>query len=91
MSFKANAVSVTTTATNLIEHTVRGSVDDPVAVTLLNSGGQTVFIGDENVDTTDGYELVQDAVLQLTMKTGEKLYGIVAATTAEVRVLLENV
>ncbi len=65
---------------------------------LLNNGSNPVFIGDSNVTTATGYpiasteEFIASELAQKSLrgKAGDRLYGVVAAATEDVRVLLEG-
>ena len=65
---------------------------------LINNGANTVFIGDSAVTTSTGFPIATGEVYSpssaahksLQGKVGERLYGIVAASTENVRVLLQG-
>jgi len=63
---------------------------------LINNGGETVFIGDSAVTTSTGFPVKSGEVFSpsemahksFTGKDSDRLYGRVAASTEDVRVLL---
>lgn len=65
---------------------------------LLNNGANPIFIGDSAVTTSTGYPVEADAVFtlselankSLTGRAADRLYGIVAASTEEARVIVEG-
>lgn len=91
MTVEAAAVSVAVTATalNAAQNTL---AQNRQAVTLYNNGAQTVFLGPSTVTTATGFPLVAGASATWEpTDVGERLYGIVAATTCEVRVVRAGV
>lgn len=87
-------VSVTTTATLLSGADSQYTAGQ--SVLLKNAGGQTVYLGGSDVtaDTTagtGGYPLSAGAEISVALGGVEKLYGRVAATTANVNVLQQGV
>lgn len=84
-------VNVTTTATAL-----HAGANGAVTVTIHNpTGGQSVYVGpaDVTADTTaatGGLIVPSGTTLQVRLRSGETLYGRVAATTQAVSVLLSN-
>lgn len=56
-------------------------------VRIQNIGGQTVYFGPADVDTTSGYEVAAGDELPFTLFTGDKLYGIVASGSCDVKVI----
>jgi hypothetical protein len=78
-------VSVTTTATELIPNKLAARRK----VLLTNTSGEVVYIGDSSVTINDGYPLTSGVALELNLISSdrESLYGIVAAGTADIRVL----
>ncbi len=85
------ATSVGTTATVLPGTQYPGWI-------LINNGANTVFIGDSAVTTSTGFPIKTDEVFSpsdlahqsLTGRDDERMYGIVAASTENVRVLLQG-
>jgi hypothetical protein len=62
----------------------------PLRQVVKNVGSQTVFLGDATVTTsggTAGYPLGAGESIVVALFAGDKLYGRVAATTANVSVL----
>lgn len=88
MSVSSRAVSVTTTATRLdvLTDTDDGSVGQALAV--YNASAVTVYIGGANVTTANGVPIAATSWGPgLGLGVADAIYGIVAADTAEVRVL----
>ncbi len=65
---------------------------------LLNNGGNPVYIGDSTVTTATGYPIASAAEFiatelaqrSLRGRKGDRLYGVVATATEDVRVLVEG-
>ncbi len=65
---------------------------------LTNNGANTVYIGDSAVLTTTGFPIAAGEVFSpsdishksIRGRPSERLYGIVAASTEDVRVLLQG-
>ena len=89
MPVEAAAVSVATTATAL--NTAESSGSDRVSLLLFNNGAQVVYLGPAGVTTSSGMPLAVGASVSVNeLSDGERLFGIVAATTCEVRVLRQG-
>ncbi len=66
---------------------------------LINNGATTVFIGDSAVTTSTGFPIAvgdvfspsQQAHNSLTGKVADRLYGIVATGTEDVRILVQAI
>ena len=90
MASSTVAVTVTTSATQLVAENF-----ERIALHIDNQGGQTVFIGtDSSVTASTGITLADGAKLIFDYEGGHPqfffqngLWGIVAATTADVRVM----
>lgn len=78
------AVSVTTTATNLISDTVDGY--GPRRGAFLQPEG-TVYLGGSGVTSSTGIKLVADQVLYLEAQHGQGWYAIASSGTVNVRVV----
>jgi len=86
---RQNAISVGTTATILEGTQHYGWI-------LKNNGSNTIFIGDSNVTTANGFPVEAGDVFSpaelahrsLIGSNSDRLYGIVAAATEDARVLL---
>lgn len=50
----------------------------------------TVYIGDENVTTANGFPIAPGQTLAITGPRSMALYGIVAASTVDVRIWVET-
>ncbi len=65
---------------------------------LINNGGETVFIGDSALTTSTGFPIASGDVfspsemahISLTGKASDRLFGRVAASTEDVRVLIQG-
>lgn len=75
-------ITVTTTPTLLVAAT---GFDQ--SVWLHNQGGGTVFLGDSNVTTENGYKLDTGNKMELLVGDHEGLYGVTAAASHIVGVL----
>ena len=80
----ARRVTVTTTATAIAANTV----GQPIDVALVNRCTASVVLGGAGVTAADGLELAAGAGLAIVLGPAETLYGIVAADTCRVDVLL---
>lgn len=78
------AVTVTTDATEL--YTASGG---SVTVTVQPDGAALV-VGAAGVTTSTGLDVVADAMFTITLEAGEALYGVVASSTATVKVLVQG-
>jgi len=80
------AISVGTTATLIA--TGEGNGTYPSETIVTNDGGASVFIGDDaTVTTSTGLTLADGSSLGVKLAAGRTIYGIVAASTNEVRVV----
>lgn len=87
MAFASATVSVATTATAL-----HASDADGQSLLVSNVGAATVYLGPAGVTTATGLPLAAGASVSInSLVGGEVLYGIVAASTNEVRVLRQGV
>ncbi len=65
---------------------------------LINNGSNTVYIGDANVTTSTGFpiasteEFIPSELAHRSLRglSKDRLYGVVAAATEDVRVLIEG-
>lgn len=86
MSLETAAVTVATTETALTA--LEGAGSDAVTVRVsVVAAGQTVYVGPTGVTTATGYPIATGAADTFTLGQGDRLFGIVAATTQAVRVL----
>lgn len=83
MALSNAQVSVGTTATAL--NTASSSW--AFLTISVPSGGQTVFLGDSAVTTTNGLGVAAGATVNVRIAPGDVLYGRVAATTQTTHVL----
>lgn len=92
MAVSSAAVSVTTSATALDQtDTSENGSQFGQSLLLRNNGSQTVYLGGSAVSTANGYPLGVGEEKAVRLDSSEKIYGIVAATTCEVRVLAQAV
>lgn len=80
----AKQVSVGVAATSL--HADSGNFG--ASLKVKNAGAASVFLGPSTVTTANGYELAVDEVVDVALGAGEELFGIVAASTEPVHVLV---
>lgn len=59
---------------------------DRTSVLIRNNGSQTIYIGDSSVTTTNGYKLNAGQSIYIKGTTAA-IYGIVVATTCDLRYL----
>ena len=82
-----NKVTVATAATLIRTAPLAGVIEVRVRCA---AAGQTVFLGDVNVTTANGYELITGNEVSVRLAYGESLYGIVAATTQPITYIAWN-
>ena len=82
------AVSVSTTATAILDGTVGENPHNRNGQVLLyNNGSATVFIGaTADVTTSTGVPIAAGVTVGMEVGSGRTVYGIVASGTEEVRV-----
>ncbi len=78
-------VSVTTTATLVVPKD-----DKPRTVYLHNSAGTTIYLGGSAVTTSNGWHLGNGETETMFIPTNETLYGIVAAGSHDLKVLIPD-
>ena len=81
MALDSGAVTVAATATEISFDTQGG-----MSILVQNLSGVDVYLGDSGVATTTGFKLTDGSSISYSLLTGDKLYGIVATGTADVRV-----
>lgn len=89
MAITADKVTVAATATVI-------APVDPTRrrIVIKNPNSTTVYIGGSTVDTTDGYPLAQNNVLEIVQQHREDTgpqqawYGIVATSTQDINLIL---
>lgn len=86
MAIDSAAVSVGTTAT--VVHTFASEIE---SIVVYNNGSATIFLGSSADTTSTGFPLAAGASLALKGSVGEVLYGIVASSTVEARVLRQGI
>jgi hypothetical protein len=84
---RSKAVTIGTTPTLIA---AGGSTMNPRSVAIqVPAAGQTVYIGGDDVSTTNGFAVAVGGHISVDL-TGDEVYGVVAATTQAVRLLEEN-
>jgi hypothetical protein len=78
--FKSRAVSVATTATALHDANTQGSM------LVFNNHSATIYVGGADVSAVNGMPVAAATGISFDYKFGE-VYAIVAAATADVRIL----
>jgi hypothetical protein len=81
MAISAEAVTVADEATALNDGTP-GRV-----VVSVPEGGEAVYLGGDDVDTTNGFPVAAEGVITVLVDAGEVLYAVVASGTQSVNVL----
>jgi len=91
MSVQSAVVSVGTSATAL--SAAEGSGSDAASVAVkVPTGGATVYVGGSDVTTANGWPVAAGESVTLNLlAAGERVYGIVAASTQNVNVLRQGV
>lgn len=91
MPTTSRAVTVATTATRLDTAAASDTSGAGQSIALYNASSVSIFVGGSDVTTANGFTLAAGASLSIDLDrwggAEEGLYGIVAAATAEVRVL----
>jgi hypothetical protein len=84
---RSSAVTVTTSPTLLV-----AADDTHRSVYLHVTGNDIVYLGGENVTTTNGVDLEKHtSPIEIVIPSKQTLYGIVSADTANVRVLTPDI
>ena len=78
---KSNAVTVTTSATLLI------NADNQNRVCYLHSTSGSTYLGDSAVTVSTGLHLPNNQTIEIHLPLGQTLYGITGSGTTDVRVL----
>lgn len=87
MAVNVRAVSVADTAT-AIDTSSESDDRSGSSIAIFNNGSATVYLGDSDVTTATGYPLGEGEHFACDLgATTERIYGIVASGTVEVRVL----
>jgi hypothetical protein len=80
MGIGNDQVTVTTSATPIITDDSDGQY-----VRIRNmSSSRSVFLGTSSVTISNGYELVKDSSIEMSLGPGEEIYGIVEEDTQPV-------
>lgn len=78
---KSNAVTVTTSATLLI------NADNQNRVCYLHSTSGSTYLGDSAVTVSTGLHLPNNQTIEIHLPLGQTIYGITGSGTTDVRVL----
>jgi len=78
---KSAAVTVSTTATLLI------AADNQNRVCYLHSGTGSIYIGGDDVTSSNGIHLSNGTTIEITVPINQTLYGITNSSTHTMRVL----
>jgi hypothetical protein len=78
---KSNAVTVTTSATLLI------NADNQNRVCYLHSTSGSTYLGDSAVTVSTGLHLPNNQTIEIHLPLGQTIYGITNSGTTDVRVL----
>lgn len=81
MPIISSRVTVTSTATQIVDPT-RGGVVDPTTCLIRNAGGFTVYLGGVGVTTATGFELPPGGSFNADLIAGDVLYGIVVGSSS---------
>jgi len=88
MAISAKQVTITTSPTLI--HSVSDGDGDKIHV-HTPTGGQDVFLGGSDVTTSTGFLLTAgDRQVEMELDAGDAIYGVVAATTSTVYVLVSS-
>jgi len=91
MAIKAEIEALSITA-ELIYTSTSGHSDSPQGVVILNSDASiTVYIGGEDVDTTDGFPIAAGASVSLDLIVGEAIWAVAASGTPNINMLFNRV
>ena len=86
MAISTNHVTVTTSRVQ-----IDGSSPNPTRLWIYNAGNdKTIYIGNSDVTTTNGFGLLKLEQLQITLNPGESLYAVTEIGTAEMHWLRQT-
>jgi hypothetical protein len=84
-------ITVAATATAIFTPTNGAAVDRKSAIIKLPAGAAvSVYLGGSGVTTAAGYELTAGDIIDVSLLSGDTVYGIVAAGTEVVHVLRDR-
>lgn len=84
-------ITVATTATAIFTPTNGAAVDRKSAIIKLPSTAAVpVFLGGSGVTTGTGYQMAAGDIIDVSLLSGDTIYGIVAAGTEVVHVLRDR-
>jgi hypothetical protein len=85
MAIQQKRVTVTTSPTLVV-----GNGQSPIIVRVHNATTGSIFLGNSNVTSADGYHLESTESLEMTLVHGNALYGIVASGTKDMTVMWQE-
>lgn len=86
MALLTDQKTVTTTAQLLVSNT-RGSENNPIPVAIKNLSAESVYIGELGVTVADGFPIAENETVTLDLVSGDDIYGLTNANTADVRII----
>ncbi len=81
MAVRSTVVTVTTTRV-AIQDGSNASLQDTFPVTLRNDSGSTIYLGGDDVTTSNGLALPTASVISLDMGPGDVLYAVSGSSLA---------
>jgi hypothetical protein len=88
MAAKSRAVTVTTSATRLDSTTDQDAGGSGSSCAIYNASAAVVYVGGSNVTTSNGVPIAATSWgPSFDLDISDQIYGIVAASTSEVRVI----
>jgi hypothetical protein len=92
VAVKSRAVTVTTSATRLDGITDQDDAMSGQSIVIYNASAATVYVGGADVTTSNGAPVAATSWgPSFDLSISDQVYGIVAASTSEVRVLESGV
>jgi hypothetical protein len=90
MTVGSQQYSITSTRSVIAQAPAGTAMGGPAgAVLVANTTGSavTAYLGGDNVSSSNGYALAQNATVSITLYPGDVLYAITASSTATLSVL----
>jgi len=87
---RSSAVTISTVATFITSEGGSASASAPVGVYLYNNGSTTIYVGGDDVTTSNGLPVVGTSMSTFYLFPGDALYGISASGTIAARVLKQR-
>ena len=86
MTITSQGYQIGTAVVNVV-----GEDENPQHVYLHNSEGtNSIWVGGENVTTTNGYEIEKKLTFEITIAPGDKLYAVASGAGRDLRVLIQR-